>query len=87
MSLVYVSLATTVPGAITVEASLAWLGFIDPTRMSWGRMLYENQYTAAIQNWWWVIPPGLCIAALAVSFILLGFALDEILNPRLRRRR
>jgi len=87
MSLVYVTLATTVPGAITVEASLAWLGFIDPTRMSWGRMLYENQYTAAIANWWWVIPPGLCIAALAVSFILLGFALDEILNPRLRRRR
>lgn len=88
MSLVYVSLATSVPGAIVAEAALSWLGFYDPTRISWGRMLYSFQFEAgAIRNWWWVIPPGLCIAAMAVSFIMLGFALDEILNPRLRMRR
>lgn len=88
MSLVYVSLATSVPGAIVAEAALSWLGFYDPTRISWGRMLYTFQFEAgAIRNWWWVIPPGLCIATMAVSFIMLGFALDEILNPRLRMRR
>jgi ABC-type dipeptide/oligopeptide/nickel transport system permease subunit len=87
MGLVYVSLATSVPGAIVAEAALSWLGFVDPYRVSWGRMLNEAQEQAATSAWWWVIPPGLCIAALAVAFILLGFAIDDILNPKLRVRR
>jgi ABC-type dipeptide/oligopeptide/nickel transport system permease subunit len=89
MPLVYVTLATTVPGAVTLEASLSWLGFYDPSRMSWGRMLHDFTAQAAETKtyWWWVMPPGLCIALLATSFILLGYALDEILNPRLRVRR
>jgi peptide/nickel transport system permease protein len=37
--------------------------------------------------WWWIFPPGLGIAFLSLSFILLGFAMDEIFNPKLRRRR
>lgn len=87
MGLVYVSLATSVPGAIVSEAALSWLGFADPKRMSWGRMLSEMQEHNAITSWWWVLPPGLCIAAISVSFILLGYALDEVLNPKLRVRR
>jgi len=87
MALVYVTLASSVPGAITLEASLAFLGFYDPMRMSWGRMLNGAFFTSGQLAWWWVIIPGLCIAFLAMAFILLGFALDEILNPRLRLRR
>ena len=87
MGLVYVSLALSVPGAIVSEAALSWLGFADPRRMSWGRMLYEMQAHNAITKWWWVIPPGLCIAAISVAFILLGYALDDVLNPKLRVRR
>ena len=87
VSLVYVSLATSVPGAIVSEAALSFLGFYDPNRMSWGRMLYEVQANGAVQYWWWVIPPGLCISALAIAFIMFGFALDEIFNPKLRMRR
>jgi ABC-type dipeptide/oligopeptide/nickel transport system permease subunit len=34
-----------------------------------------------------VLPPGLSIAAVCISFILLGYALDEVLNPKLRLRR
>jgi len=87
MALVYVSLATSVPGAITAEAALAWLGFFDPTRMSWGRMLHEVFVAGATRSWWWILPPGLCIALIATAFILLGYALDEVLNPKLRMRR
>lgn len=87
MALVYVSLATAVPGAITTEAALSFLGFYDPNRMSWGRMLREVFASGATNNWWWIIPPGLCIALVAMAFILLGFALDEILNPKLRLRK
>ncbi len=87
MGLVYVTLATTVPGAIMSEAALSWLGFSDPNRMSWGRMLSEMQQHNAVLKLWWVLPPGISIALLCVAFVLLGFALDEVLNPRLRVRR
>jgi ABC-type dipeptide/oligopeptide/nickel transport system permease subunit len=87
MSLVYVSLATSVPGAITGEAALAWLGFYDPGRMSWGRMLHEVFVAGATRAWWWIIPPGVFIGIIATAFILLGYALDEILNPKLRMRK
>jgi peptide/nickel transport system permease protein len=88
MSLVYVTLATSVPGAVVSEASLSFLGFYDPKVMSWGRMLNAVQFEAqgAFDKWWWAIPPGLCIALLALSFILIGFSMDEVLNPRLRAR-
>lgn len=87
MGLVWVSLALSVPAAITAEAALAWLGFYDPYIMSWGRMLYDVQNNGGFMDWWWVVPPGICLALVSVSFILLGYALDEILNPRLRLRR
>lgn len=87
MGLVYVTLASSVPGAIVGEAALSWLGYYDPYLMSWGRMLNDVQTHDGYNAWWWVVPPGLCIAAISVSFILLGYALDEILNPRLRVRR
>ena len=86
MGLVYVSLATSVPAAITAEAALSFLGLGDPSIMSWGQMLHDIVYYAAIKELYWVVPPGLCIALLAVSFVMMGFSLDEILNPRLRRR-
>jgi peptide/nickel transport system permease protein len=59
--------------------------------MSWGRILRESEGagTVAINafgQWYWTIPPGICIALLSLSFVLIGYALDEILNPRLRER-
>ena len=87
MNLVYVTLAMSVPYAITSEAWLSWLGLYDPYVMTWGRMLHDSQATPeGIRMWWWVVPPGLCIALISLSFILLGYALDEILNPKLRKR-
>ena len=92
MSLVYVSLALSVPSAIVSEASLSWLGLGPLDVMTWGRMLYEFnrsglRSTGAFRYWYWTIAPGLCIAALSLSFILIGYAMDEILNPKLRERR
>jgi ABC-type dipeptide/oligopeptide/nickel transport system permease subunit len=87
LGLTYVSLALAVPTAIVSEAALAFLGLRDPTIVSWGGMLNDVQGFNGITLWWWVLPPGLSIALLSLSFILLGYALDEILNPRLRMRR
>jgi peptide/nickel transport system permease protein len=40
----------------------------------------------AVGAWWYVIPPGLFIALMSMAFIFVGTTLDQILNPRLRRR-
>lgn len=87
MNLVYVSLALSVPSAILAEAALSWLGLFDPNITSWGRMLYDAQIYQGVERWWWVVPPGISIALVSLSFILIGYALDEILNPKLRQRR
>ncbi len=86
LSLVYVNLALTVPTIITVEAALSWLGLGDPNTMTWGMMLHNLQYWGAYKDWWWVLPPGICISLLSLSFVLIGYAIDEIVNPRLRKR-
>jgi ABC-type dipeptide/oligopeptide/nickel transport system permease subunit len=83
--LIYVTLALSVPGAIVAEAAFSFLGFIDPSQMSWGRML--NSIINKPDIWWVIIPPGLAIAILSMSFILIGYAMDDILNPKLRARR
>ncbi len=92
-ALVYITLATAVPGAIITEASLSWLGLGDPLTASWGKILYDFQsagiaLTKGLADYWfWVFPACISIALLATAFILIGYALDEILNPRLRERR
>jgi len=87
MSLVYVSLALSVPSAILSEAALSWLGLFDPSVISWGRMLHDAQEFQGVDKWWWIVPPGISIMLVSLSFVLIGYALDEILNPKLRQRR
>jgi ABC-type dipeptide/oligopeptide/nickel transport system permease subunit len=78
-----------VPGAIITEASLSFLGFGDPLAPTWGKMLHEAQSAGAFGSlaWWYILPPGLAITLLCVAFVFVGHALDEVVNPRLRRRR
>lgn len=75
--------------AILLEAALAFLGLGDPVAKSWGTMLHYAQSRAAFLTgaWvYWVIPPGVCIAAVVLGFALLGFALEQGSDPRLKRR-
>jgi ABC-type dipeptide/oligopeptide/nickel transport system permease subunit len=72
--------------AILTEAALSFLGLGDPLTKSWGTMLQFAQARGAFftGSWvWWVIPPGLCITVATLGFALLGFVLEEILDPRL----
>lgn len=87
MGLTYVTLATSVPGNIIAEAALSFLGLGDPLLTSWGGMLRDVQIYQGFQRLWWVLPPGIAISMISIAFILIGYALDEVLNPRLRIRR
>ena len=92
MPLVFTSMVLRVPSAILGEANLTFLGLgVDPSRnISWGVILYQAfkvyGVTIIIEKPWVPIPPGLAITLLAYATVLVGYAMDEILNPRLRAR-
>ena len=87
--LILANTTLTVPIAILSETTLSFLGLGDPLRPSWGRMLDEAFSDGAIgQNaWWWYLPPGIGIVFVVLAFTLVGHALEEVLDPRLRERR
>lgn len=74
--------------AILSETALSFLGLGDPFAISWGGILEEAFSTGAttLGWWWWIAAPGVCIVLVVLSFTLIGFALDEIINPKLRDR-
>lgn len=74
--------------AILSETTLSFLGLGDVTRPSWGMMLHYafESGAASIGAYWYFLPPGICVVLLVLSFTFLGYTLDEILNPKLKRR-
>jgi peptide/nickel transport system permease protein len=74
--------------AILSETSLSFLGLGDPLSKSWGLILEQasNGGAATQGAWWWLGAPGVCIVLVVLAFTMIGFALDQIINPRLRER-
>jgi peptide/nickel transport system permease protein len=86
VGLIAASFVGTVLYAILTSVALAFVGVSDLSHWSLGTMLYWAQNGNAIQlnAWWWYAPPGVCVALLGMSLVLLNFGLDELGNPRLR---
>lgn len=69
---------------ILLEAALSFLGLgVQPPTASWGSMVNDGR-DAMITAWWISTFPGLAIVLTVVSFNLLGDALRDALDPRLR---
>jgi oligopeptide/dipeptide ABC transporter ATP-binding protein len=73
--------------AILSESTLAFLGLGDPTVISWGQMLNYAFGRGAVSAgaWWALLPPGFAIVWVVLGTTLLGTALEDALNPRLKR--
>lgn len=72
--------------AILLESSLSFLGMGNPLVKSWGSILYyaNNRSAFLTEAWvWWIIPPGICIVMVVLAFSLIGYFLEEKVNPRL----
>ena len=90
LPLVLANMVLGIVDAVLGEAGLSFLGFGVPFGPpSWGIILYWARVRGALLNnyWWWIITPGLLIMLLVLGFAFLSHALDQVLNPRLRRRK
>ncbi|MEU2249421.1 ABC transporter permease [Streptomyces sp. NPDC019224] len=85
MPLVLAQTTLAISSAILSEATLAFLGLGDPTITSWGSMLQDARAAGAVSagDWWYLAPPGIAIALVALAFTLCGRAIESVLNPKL----
>jgi peptide/nickel transport system permease protein len=79
-------LVILVPVFVFYEATFAYLGISDPYVPTWGKIIYEALAEGTLDKYpyWFLEPVGLLILT-AIAFAFLGFALERVLNPRLRR--
>ncbi len=71
--------------AIISEASISFLGFgIPPPIPSWGGMLSDSGRRYMLQAPWMALWPGIALAIVVYGINMLGDALRDILDPRLR---
>jgi peptide/nickel transport system permease protein len=84
--LLIASTVLTIAVAIFDETALSFLGLGDPSSISLGRIIENAFERAAISTgaWWAIVPPGVLVAMLILACSLVGGALEDALNPRLR---
>lgn len=86
--MIFANTILTVAVSILSEATLSFLHLRPAGEVTWGTMLSfasdNSAFELGLQAW--ILAPGLCIVVVVLGFTLLGYALDEILNPKLRRR-
>lgn len=85
MPLVLANTTLTVAIVVLSETTLSFLGLGDPNLDSWGSMLDKASNAGAASNgdWWYLLPPGLCVIFVVLAFTLIGRALEVVLDPRL----
>jgi peptide/nickel transport system permease protein len=86
MPYTFALIATNVPIYIFLEAAISFLGLGDPILPTWGKIIGDAYSAGAVYHgqWWWVLLPAFMIMITTISFALLGYAFDKVLNPRLR---
>jgi peptide/nickel transport system permease protein len=89
LNLIVANTVLVFAGAILTETTLAFIGLGDPLDPSWGQILNAAQSSGApgLGAWWFIAPPAFCVVLVVLAFTLVGGALDDVLNPRLRVRR
>jgi peptide/nickel transport system permease protein len=84
--LIVANTVLTVAIAIFAETAIAFLGLGDPTLTSWGRLI-ENAFShnaITVDAWWAIVPPGVAVALVILGCTMVGQAIEDTLNPRLR---
>ena len=87
MSVIIVNVTFNVADAILAVATLGFLGFgLHYPNIDWGDMLSNGIQYLQAGNWWLIYPVGACIVLIVMACNLIGDALRDSLDVRLRRR-
>ena len=91
MPLVWAEAVLTISSAVFTEAFLSFfgLGWRGPGAVeSWGQIANEAYVNSALLRglWLYFAPPGIFITLVVLGFAMLGYGLEEVLNPALKRR-
>jgi ABC-type dipeptide/oligopeptide/nickel transport system permease subunit len=84
---VLVDTSFAVAAAISVEATLSYLGLGPVDSASWGRLLSSAVSSEGGFKWWLAVFPGGAIFLTVLSYNLLGEALRDAIDPRLKKAR
>jgi peptide/nickel transport system permease protein len=86
--LIFANAILTIAIAILSESTLSFLGLGPRDVETWGRILEDafNFDAQLVGPYTFIIVPGLCIVFVVLAFTFIGYAMDEVLNPKLRRR-
>jgi peptide/nickel transport system permease protein len=84
---VLVNASFAVAGAILLESTLSFLGLgLGAEDPSWGQLLNQARSGGTGFNWWIATFPGLAIFLTVFSYVLIGEAMRDALDPKLRKR-
>jgi peptide/nickel transport system permease protein len=74
--------------SIIFAAGLEFLGFGDVNKVSWGTTLYWAQNNSSVLQgaWWHFVFPGVALALAVAALVFVNYGVDELANPRLRKR-
>lgn len=87
LSVVIVNITFQVADAILLVAALGFLGFgLNYPTFDWGDTLASGTNNLLNGYWWEVYPVGVCIVLTVMAMNLIGDALRDALDVRLRRR-
>jgi peptide/nickel transport system permease protein len=86
--IIFADTTLTIAVSVAFEALLSFLGLGIAGSVSWGTILNgANASGATLYGaWWYVLTPGICLTSLILAVFMCGYAIEEIINPRLRSR-
>jgi len=85
---IFANTILTIAIAILSESALSFLGLGNPLQPSWGTTIEDAFHNGALTlgKWAWLLAPSTCIVLVVLAFTMVGFAMDDIVNPRIRER-
>jgi len=83
ISLIFLQMTLAVVWVIMTEASISFVGFGDPQRLSWGQILHMAFLTGSARvAWWWIVPPGFAIMLLCLGIYFFSKFLEKVIDPK-----
>lgn len=84
---VLVDVSFLIAAAILFEAFISFLGLGPPDQPSWGKLLADATSETGSFAWWLAIFPGLAIFLTVLAYNLIGEALRDAIDPKLKKAR